>query len=198
MEIRRISSIKIQVALCVLFCISSVTGQSQKPSNNSFGEPRKSIIARAKLGDQAEQQRFVCELFSADKQTMQSMALEDLPTIGGWFAIQMYRELLLPGARIRFYRAKNKPDRDSTSVSEPRIWSLAQLPKIVPNPPLNLPDPNLDNQELLRQVQLWKDWIHANEMSLRKLEPTGEGIDFSGRSCEGNRSIPLRNREGPR
>jgi hypothetical protein len=198
MEIRRIPSIKSQVALFVLFCISSVTGQSQKPSNNSFGEPRKSIIARAKLGDQAEQQRFVCELFSADKQTMQSMALEDLPTIGGWFAIQMYRELLLPGARIRFYRAKNKPDRDSTSVSEPRIWSLAQLPKIVPNPPLNLPDPNLDNQELLRQVQLWKDWIHANEMSLRKLEPTGEGIDFSGRSCEGNRSIPLRNGEGPR
>jgi hypothetical protein len=167
-------------------------------SNPSSDGPRASRIARARLGDEKEQQQFVCELYSADKQTMQSMALVDLPKIGGWYAIQMYRELLSPGARIRFYRAKNKPDRDSTSVSEPRIWSLAQLPKIVPNPPLNLPDPNLDNQELLRQVQLWKDWIHANEMSLRKLEPTGEGIDFSGRSCEGNRSIPLRNGKGPR
>lgn len=158
----------------------------------------KSRTARAKLGDKAEQQQFVCELLGADKQKMQSMALEELPNIGGWYAIQMYRELLSPGARIRYYRAKTKPGQDSKLLSEPRIWSLAQLPKVVPNPPLNLADPKLDNQELLRQVQLWKDWIHANELSLRKLEPTGEGIDFSGRSCEGAKSIPLRNTEGQR
>jgi hypothetical protein len=164
-------------------------------------EMSRADITLAKSGDTHLQQQFVCELYGAygaDKQKMQSMALDELPNIGGWYAIQVYRELLSPGARLRYYRAKTKPDRDAKPLSEPRIWSLAKLPKIVPNPLLNPPDPTLDNQELLRQVQLWKDWIHANETALGKLEPTGDGIDFSGRSCEGTHGIPVRSGQSPR
>src|SRR6266852_1500933 len=43
MEIHRIPSIKSQVALCVLFCISSFSGQSQKPSDDSESEFDKTV-----------------------------------------------------------------------------------------------------------------------------------------------------------
>lgn len=153
-------------------------------------------IGLAKSEDSQQLQQFVCELYGADKQKMESMALVDLPNIGGWYAIQIYRELLSPEARVRYYRAKAKSGRISSHSSEPRIWSLTQLPKIVPNPPFGLPEPNIGNQELLRQIQSWKDWIQANETSLSKLQPTGDGIDFSGTSCGDAHSIPVRRGQG--
>lgn len=156
-----------------------------------------SKIALIRSGDLHMQQQFLCELYSGDRQKMESMALVDLPNIGGWYAIQIYRELLSPEARIRYYRAKAKADQAPSRSSEPRTWSLTQLPKIVPNPPLNLPDPKVDNQELFRQAQLWKDWIAANESSLRELQPTGDGLDLSGRSCADTHTIPSRSSEHP-
>jgi hypothetical protein len=49
---------------------------------------QKSRLALAKSGDPRQLQQFVCEMYVADKHTMQSMALDDVSAIGGWFAIQ--------------------------------------------------------------------------------------------------------------
>lgn len=137
----------------------------------------------ARSGDRNEQQQFVCELYSADKQRMQSMAVNDVPRIGGWFVIQLYRELLSPQARMRYLIAKKGPAAQPGAATEPRLWALAMLPKIVPNPPVGAIDSSAGPEELYRYAEIWRDWIRVNESSLHKLQPTGEGVDFSGRVC---------------
>jgi hypothetical protein len=55
--------------------------------------------------------------------------------------------------------------------------------------PYPLP-PGIDYGFNLAQVpeysQKWSAWIQQNQDSLKKLKPTGAGVDFSGRSCKGN------------
>lgn len=145
--------------------------------------PQTVNLEAAKSGDRNEQQRFVCELYAADKQQMQSMALKDIPRIGGWFAIQFYRELLSPEARIRYMLAKKAPASDPGAMTEPRLWALAMLPKSVPNPPVGPIGRSAGPEELQRYAQLWRDWIRFDQATLQKLEPTGNGVDFSGKSC---------------
>lgn len=140
-------------------------------------------LAAAKSGDRDAQQHFVCELYGSDKQQMEAMALNDIPHIGGWFAIQLYRELLSPEARVRYLVAKKAPATQPGDITEPRLWALAMLPKIVPNPPVGAIGSSAGPEELQRYAQIWRDWIRFNQVTLQKLEPTGGGVDFSGKSC---------------
>jgi len=144
---------------------------------------QKINLEAAKSGVRNEQQRFVCALYASDKQQMENIALDDIPQIGGWFAIQFYRELLSPEARVRYMIAKKAPATQPGAGTEPRLWALAMLPKIVPNPPVAAIDSSAGAEELQRYAQIWRDWIHFNQSTLQKLQPTGIGVDFSGKSC---------------
>jgi hypothetical protein len=152
---------------------------------------RNAVIALARLGDQRAQQEIACTFYGGDKLTMQDTAEGDLPYVGGWFAIRLYRYLLSPEAEKRFLKAKEPEFSDMGYVS-PRVWALMQLPKVAPNPPLapfvpGAGDPKRDSQ---REGKIWLDWIREHETSLQQLTPTGEGIDFSGKSCNHFKPYP--------
>jgi len=148
----------------------------------------QAVMALARLGDGRAQQQIVCKFYGDDKITMQNAAEVDLPYVGGWFAIRLYRYLLFPEADKRFRKAKNPSDLGYVS---PVIWSLMLLPKIVPNPPLPpfelVGDSKRDPQQ---DANLWLDWIHEHETSLQQLAPTGEGVDYSGESCKHFKPYP--------
>ncbi len=70
---------------------------------------------------------------------------------------------------------------------------LSLLHKIVPNPPVQtewgeLPvgdtrDANQHYQNLKPYIERWQAWISSHKDDLRKLEPTGEGVDLSRQAC---------------
>jgi len=33
-------------------------------------------------------------------------------------------------------------------------------------------------------IRIWQDWIAAHQNELNKLQPTGEGVDFSPNACK--------------
>ncbi len=145
----------------------------------------QSMIAQARQGDGQTQQQFVCALNGADKHKMQEMALEQLPRIGGWYSIQFYRELLSPRALIMYRKAPIKTENRDTATKEPVWWSLISLPKVAPNPPPIAPhDSTFESAKIQQNAQIWRDWIQANEGTLKTLQPTGDGVDFSGRRCQ--------------
>jgi hypothetical protein len=58
------------------------------------------------------------------------------------------------------------------------------------NPPMPA-DPNYlvrydpkGREKVEHDLKIWRTWITEHESSLRQVPPTGEGIDFSGRSCK--------------
>jgi hypothetical protein len=139
-----------------------------------------------------ELQQFVCNLYDADKQKAEAMTLDELPLIGGWFSIQLYRELLSPSALLRQRRTKTASENLITP-RESLSWSQVGLPKVAPNPPpIPPPDPTIDWEVLLQRAHIWRDWIQANEATLKTLQPTGEGVDVSGNTCSKTQAIPLR------
>jgi hypothetical protein len=159
---------------------------------DSFGQ-HQAVLALAKLGDQKAQQQIVCKFYGDDKITMQDAAETDLPYVGGWFAIKLYRYLLSPEADKRFQKAKETSDLGYVS---PAIWSLMLLPKVVSNPPLPPFELVGDSKRIpQRDGNLWLDWIQEHQTSLQQLTPTGEGIDFSGKSCKHFKPYPHSKRE---
>jgi hypothetical protein len=183
-----------QVLCCFLLSalfasVAAAQAISAAERERTFASPafqalQQSQAPRTKGGTPQDLQQFVCELYNADKHRMQAMALEELPRIGGWYSIQLYRELLSPSALIKYRKAPTKPDNRDTATKEPVWWSLTSLPKVAPNPPpIEPPDSSFDSAKIRQHAQIWRDWIQANDVTLKTLQPTGEGVDFSGRRC---------------
>ena len=63
-------------------------------------------MALAKLGDREQQQELLCKLHWGSPSESQTVALDQIPYVGGWYAIRIYRDLLTPAAETRLAKAK--------------------------------------------------------------------------------------------
>jgi hypothetical protein len=157
---------------------------SDPESPNEEDEKAAIKMALAKLGDREQEQELLCKLYQGSPTESQTVALDQIPYVGGWYAIRIYQELLTPAPEARFTKAKLRVPQSDMALSEPRWWALSSLPKVAPYP---LP-PGIDYGFNLAQMpeysQKWWDWIQQNRSRLKKLKPTGAGVDFSGKSCK--------------
>ena len=158
------------------------------PEANDDPEDTKALLmALARLGDREQMQALVCELHSGSPLEMQTVALDEISYAGGWYAIRIYRELLTPAARARFEKAKLRQQGD-LALSEPQWWALSSLLKVAPYPA----PPGIGYEFNLAQMpeyaQIWLEWIRKNESKWKKLEPTGKGVDFAGKSCKSRKT----------
>jgi hypothetical protein len=152
---------------------------------------RGASMALAKLGEADEQRRVWCNSLGE---------YNPLPTfeyIGGWYGIQASTHFLLPEAQRKWrkMRAEERPS-DITPPPSTAFWALVALSRLIPNPPNNMKitegsglgfnmedaDPHLE--ALKPYIMHWQEWISQHRGDLSKLEPTGDGVDFSPRACK--------------
>lgn len=167
--------------------IPSLKKRLSDPESFDEEEEKKAIkMALARLGDREQQQELLCKLLRSSPTESQTVALDQIPYVGGWYAIRIYLELLTPAAEGRFAKAKLRFREGDVALAEPRWWALSSLPRAAPYP---LP-PGVDYGFNLAQMpeysQKWSAWIRQNRARWKKLQPTGAGVDFSGRSCKQN------------
>lgn len=143
-------------------------------------------MALAKLGNREQQQELLCKLYRSSPTESQTVALDQIPYVGGWYAIRIYRELMTPAAQVRFAQAKTRLPNSDLALAEPRWWALSRLPKVVPYPLPNGIDYGFNLALVPEYSQKWSAWIQQDRDKLKKLKPTGAGVDFSGRSCKRN------------
>jgi hypothetical protein len=155
--------------------------------SESFDEEEEKTaikMALAKLGDHEQQQELLCKLYWGSPSESQTVALDQIPYVGGWYAIRIYRELLTPAAAARLAKAKLRFREGDVALAEPRWWALSSLFKVLPDPlPAGI-DYGFNLAQVPEYSQKWSAWIQQNERRLKKLKPTGAGIDFSGKSCK--------------
>jgi hypothetical protein len=140
-------------------------------------------MALAKLGDREQQQELLCKLFQSSPAESQTVALDQISYVGGWYAIRIYRELLTPAAEARSARARLRFREDDVALAEPRWWALSSLTKVAPYPLPHGIDYGFNLAQMPEYSQKWSAWIQQNRDRLKKLQPTGTGVDFSGKSC---------------
>jgi hypothetical protein len=112
-------------------------------------------MALAKLGDREQQQELLCKLFGSSPTESQNIALDQVPYVGGWYAIRIYRELLTPAAEARFTKAKARFRDSDLPLSEPRWWAVSSFPKVVPYPLPNGIDYGFNLAQVPEYSQKW-------------------------------------------
>lgn len=140
-------------------------------------------MALARLGDREQMQALVCELQTGTSLEMQTVALDKISYVGGWYAIRIYHELLTPAAKARFDKARLREQGD-LALSEPRWWALSSLLRVAPYPPPPGIDYGFNLAQMPEYSQIWLSWIAKNAGKLKKLPPTGNGVDFSEKPCQ--------------
>lgn len=154
------------------------------PEANDDPEDKEGLLlALAKLGDREQMQALVCQLHTGSPLEMQTVALDNISYVGGWYAIRIYRELLTPAAKARFEKAKLREQAD-LALSEPQWWALTSLLKVAPYPPPPGIGYGFNLAVMPEYAKIWLDAIQKNEGKLKKLEPTGVGVDFAAKSCK--------------
>src|SRR4051794_24285281 len=89
-------------------------------------------------------------------------------------------------------RATGKPDpKDDSIYLPPKYYAMQALAGLVSNPPVDDKQlqADLDYPHLERSTQLWLNWFDAHKDELGKLEPTGEGVDFSASACKDGKPV---------
>jgi hypothetical protein len=149
--------------------------QSRKVDHREWADVQ---MALAKLGEREQQQQIVCVFYRGDQYEAQVAGGTQLPYIGGWFAIQLYSELLA-NKKIWSHWIHTPPEGASDEVMlNPQSAALKFLPKLIPDLPAM-------NEKNWKETQrLWPEYIRKHEAELSLLGPRGEGVDFSGASCK--------------
>lgn len=136
-------------------------------------------VALSRLGEINQMQEVWCQAITDDPKRGLKPSTYELESVGGWFAIQGLEKLLTPDGLVKWHKPSEK-ERSNDSLADPvSLTAFKALPKVIPNHPAQLPD-----KEWNRQVKAWQDWIAAHKDELSKLQPTGEGVDFSNKACK--------------
>lgn len=140
----------------------------------------------AKRGDAKALHFFACRSVANSIDVIGELLRDDLPKIGGEFAIMAYRQLLDSDARLQadFARAQaNCSDCLLTRVSD-RIPTM--LHALLPDAPIPYMSPlqaEINPQSLQEIKSQWRLWIDSHQAELMKFRPTSDGIDFNTIDC---------------
>ena len=146
-------------------------------------------VALARLGETDQLQEEWCRAISGDPKIGFHAPIAELGIVGGWFALQGLQVFLTPeGAEIPFKAAPRQKRVSHVMVDSPTYYALETLPAVVPNPPVQFNS----GRQIGQQAKIWQDWIAAHKDELSKLQPTGQGVDFSPNACRKGKPIKKR------
>jgi hypothetical protein len=138
-------------------------------------------LALARLGQVQQLQEFWCSAIVDDPKHGLTPSVKEFEWIGGWFSIQALQKFLKPEGLIHWHKPTRQEKESDTGDLPVQVRAMITLSKLVPNPPV----PPAPIEELRAQtqtqkyIQIWQDWLEAHKEELSKLQPTGEGVDFS-------------------
>jgi hypothetical protein len=145
-------------------------------------------MALAKLGEKQQLQEIACEANFGSPSIQYNIVTHKLKYVQGWFSIEILAGWLDENHKFQALFV----DRPSDMLfTRPQDVALKVLPEIVPNPPPFSSEPHVvdwmsqnDDEKLVSVHKAWREWIHKNEESLRKLTPLGDGLDLSRSTCK--------------
>lgn len=144
-----------------------------------------SVVEKAlrKLGDKDALQEVACRVGSSHPLIQIHGMERELPEIGGWFSIKVLENSFDSNSRFKEGVEKYRKDipLDVVLIS-PSGMALELLDRLVPDP--SKPKFTGDIGDKSKEIAEWREWIKANQDRLSTMEPTGEGVDFSGKVCQ--------------
>ncbi len=145
-------------------------------------------FALAKRGDHEALQFYACKSLSDKIEAVAVLMGEDLPTLGGEFTVEIYRQLLDSDQRFQADLAKIQSGNTDTFILPLSDRVLPQLQKLLPDAAVPSFTPlqyQASPEARERMKSLWRSWIDTHQADLMQMKPTAEGISFDSESCSG-------------
>src|SRR5260370_9617673 len=166
--------------------------ENHRAKGNRYAGSWPTQLALARLGQTDQLQEFWCRAITHEPKHGPWPSTHHLELVGGWFAIQGIEKLLTPEGLIRWHKP-SKEEINSDALDLPfYVTALEALPKVVPNPPEKYPtgiELFMVETHSQEHIRFWQDWIAAHQNELSKLQPTGEGVDFSANACKNGKPV---------
>lgn len=165
---------KLLVAVSLLAVwIGQASGSDQKQKLPEYEQVQ---VTQAKNGNRIQLQELACEL-DFGTAVVQHNAIRKLGLVGGWFSINALSHLLSDDPQF------TGSSSDAYGTFAPlQYQALQTLPKTVSNPPISAEHPLLIENHS-SELKTWTSWLKENQESLKKLEPTGDGVVVSAQQC---------------
>jgi IPT/TIG domain len=143
----------------------------------------QTMIALAQLGQTEQLQEIWCRAITDRPNQGLQTPVEELELVGGWFGIRALQQILTSPQLIHVHTPA-KADKYSDVISpSAQKRALLALTRLIPDSSIRsiAIDFEIHPQQLIR---IWQDWIAAHKDELSKLEPTGQGVDFSDKAVD--------------
>jgi hypothetical protein len=129
--------------------------------------------ALAKLGERDQLQAIYCEVATGND-TQVGYTMTEFAYVGGWFSVRVLNA-------IANSELAATPRTDPHGVTDAqwipfKLTASTTLGALLPESGFRLTSEN--------QASFWKQYIPAHEAELKKLQPTGEVVDFSPSACK--------------
>jgi len=166
-----------------------------KDRRKERGPAGQARVALARLGETDQLQEVWCRAITDDPKRGLENPISELEQVGGWFGIQGLEKLLTPEGLVHWPKLTARDKYSDVSRDPLNLRALKTLPTVIPNPPVGYSTPieqfkaQTHTQE---EVKMWRDWIAAHKDELSKLQPTGEGVDFSDKACKNGKPTKKR------
>lgn len=146
-----------------------------------------SRLALARMGNREALQYFACRSLTDNLFEMENLMRKSLDSIGGDFAIEIYRQLLDSDERFlpQIREMRRNPAEDALPRL-PGISVLFHLSRLLPDagiPSSPLLDHEVDPNQDFGLRAKWRTWLDAHKEEIQKLTPTADGISFDPHSC---------------
>lgn len=164
------------------FWIPYLKPLDKKRERNGENIGRAAQLALAKLGEAEQLQEITCEADFGSPSMRDHVVRWDLPYLKGWFSIHLLTRWL-----DESYKEDDiLHDRPGDQVFDTAHGlAVVGLSNLLPDAPIRKPAPGWSSDVDYAPIrQAWREWIEQNEESLRKLSPTGEGLDISRPTCK--------------
>ena len=141
-------------------------------------------LALAQLGAPEQLQQYWCAAISELPKYGVYPPIEEFASIGGWYAIEALSYFLRPNGDVHWQRAVRKyKEATDLMYSPPQILALQTLTRVVSRPPIVQSRAGASFAVIEQESAVWRRWIAEREPELRRLEPTGEGVEISAEAC---------------
>jgi hypothetical protein len=138
-------------------------------------------MALAKLNQPDQLQAIYCQVATGNE-TQVSDTIDEFEYVGGWFSVRILKDVI--SGELAANAAIDQHAPPDAQRMKPIYLASGTLAALIPDGSRQIESQKSLSLFSSESFSFWTDYIRTHEVELKKLQPTGEGVDFSPNACK--------------
>jgi len=138
-------------------------------------------MALVKLNQPDQLQAIYCQVATGNE-TQVSDTIDEFAYVGGWFSVRILKDVV--SGELAANAAIDQHAPPDAQRMKPIYLASGTLAALIPDGAHQIESQKSLSLFSSESFSFWTDYIQTHEDELKKLQPTGEGVDFSPNACK--------------